>query len=78
VRACLNKVSGYLPGNLGDYNLDGYPDILIPFMDIYGNTVVELWQNVPCTVTLCGSDATENNLRTFQVVISELRCKSDH
>lgn len=64
----VNSEFSTLTIRAGDYNLDGYPDILIPFMDNNGNTEIELWQNVPCTVALCGSDATDNGLRTFQVV----------
>lgn len=29
----------------GDYNLDGYPDLLIPFVDEEGKRKVQLWEN---------------------------------
>lgn len=51
----------------GDYNLDGYPDVLVPVQN--GSSVaLSLWQNVPCSDTLCASDATSAGARTFQVV----------
>ena len=98
----------------GDYNLDGFPDLLVPLVkgrdavnasvrsyphskaeDRYlidrpneilssfwtsggsdaldqlgpGEVVVTLWRNVPCTVELCGSDATRKRRRTFVHVI---------
>jgi hypothetical protein len=52
----------------GDYNLDGYPDILVPLVDQNGQTTIELWENVGCTVALCGYDANSEGRRTFTKV----------
>ncbi|EGC32339.1 hypothetical protein DICPUDRAFT_38530 [Dictyostelium purpureum] len=38
----------------GDYNIDGFPDILISLVDQDETTPhIELWQNIPCTSDLC-------------------------
>eukprot|EP01102_Stenamoeba_stenopodia_P008785 TRINITY_DN2564_c0_g1_i4.p1 TRINITY_DN2564_c0_g1~~TRINITY_DN2564_c0_g1_i4.p1 ORF type:complete len:629 (-),score=105.35 TRINITY_DN2564_c0_g1_i4:1706-3592(-) len=52
----------------GDYNFDGYPDLLVPVVTSGGAYMVQLWENIPCTEDLCGNDATEANHRTFQFV----------
>ncbi len=99
---------------LGDYNLDGFPDLLVPLVkgvdvnatvrsfphslaeerylidrpnDILsslwgggsdvldrlppGEVVITLWRNVPCTVELCGHEATKRRRRTFAHVIGD-------
>eukprot|EP00009_Paramoeba_aestuarina_P017504 CAMPEP_0201531390 /NCGR_PEP_ID=MMETSP0161_2-20130828/47485_1 /ASSEMBLY_ACC=CAM_ASM_000251 /TAXON_ID=180227 /ORGANISM="Neoparamoeba aestuarina, Strain SoJaBio B1-5/56/2" /LENGTH=178 /DNA_ID=CAMNT_0047934281 /DNA_START=65 /DNA_END=598 /DNA_ORIENTATION=+ len=74
----------------GDYNLDGYPDLLIPMVKgpetssspnatedsviqgkREGDRVMTLWQNIPCTVVLCGRSATMKGRRTFRQVIGK-------
>lgn len=44
----------------GDYNLDRFPDILVPLI-VNGKPKIQLWKNVPCTQKLCGS----SKRRTF-------------
>ncbi|GAM21505.1 hypothetical protein SAMD00019534_046800 [Acytostelium subglobosum LB1] len=54
----------------GDYNIDGYPDILISLYNPKNSSEpnhVELWQNVGCTAQLCGKGVTG---RTFTKVTS--------
>lgn len=38
----------------GDYNLDRFPDILVPLV-VDGKAKIQLWKNVPCTMKLCGT-----------------------
>ncbi|EGG17210.1 putative integrin alpha FG-GAP repeat-containing protein [Cavenderia fasciculata] len=41
--------------HVGDYNIDGYPDILIAFTNSSGTSHLELWENVGCTDQICGT-----------------------
>lgn len=50
----------------GDYNLDGYPDLLVPVVRDNVQSM-ELWQNIPCTEETCGSAAADAEKRTFSV-----------
>eukprot|EP01132_Coremiostelium_polycephalum_P006111 gene6111-7615_t len=61
----------------GDYNIDGYPDLLISFYkpsndsDDPPSPHIELWENVPCTPALCGStQSSQSGRRTFSRVTS--------
>ncbi|KAI9488105.1 hypothetical protein BDB00DRAFT_850036 [Zychaea mexicana] len=47
----------------GDYNLDGYPDLLVTT-----NNKVFLLDNILCTYKLCSSGATDVSRRSFSVV----------
>eukprot|EP01116_Phalansterium_solitarium_P000950 TRINITY_DN10777_c0_g1_i1.p1 TRINITY_DN10777_c0_g1~~TRINITY_DN10777_c0_g1_i1.p1 ORF type:complete len:720 (-),score=218.54 TRINITY_DN10777_c0_g1_i1:42-2201(-) len=55
---------------VGDYNLDGFPDLLIPTVwqrpDGSQAYTIELWQNVQCSDSTCGSSAASSGARTFQ------------
>lgn len=64
---------------VGDYNLDGYPDILVPLIDsqgirklhfteLSGVSSIELWKNTPCDNLLCGPDATYEGRRALTKV----------
>jgi len=33
----------------GDYNFDGYPDLLVPVINNGGAYIIQLWENIPCT-----------------------------
>lgn len=61
----------------GDFNLDGFPDLLIPMVGADGSTIIELWENVPCTESLCGPEATSSNRRTFQQMTNGVNALSD-
>jgi integrin alpha FG-GAP repeat containing protein 1 len=61
-------VSNPLTLRYGDYNFDGYPDLLIPVVTTNGDRVVQLWENVACTEETCGEMATGFDHRTFQLV----------
>jgi len=41
--------------SVGDYNLDGYPDLLVTVVNTTNNRVpfVQLWESVPCNATIC-------------------------
>jgi len=54
---------------IGDYNIDGFPDILVPLVGNQGPTT-ELWQNVECDVGLCGPIASAAERRAFMRVDS--------
>ncbi|KAI8072567.1 hypothetical protein BC940DRAFT_292890 [Gongronella butleri] len=58
---------GYLPVPIhpGDYNLDGYPDLLLTT-----NKRALLLQSDLCTAETCSSDAVQANRRTFSLVSS--------
>jgi integrin alpha FG-GAP repeat containing protein 1 len=49
---------------VGDYNLDGYPDVLIPVISKTGSSRVELWENV--------SPAPNMGRRSFAKVINSV------
>eukprot|EP01114_Cavostelium_apophysatum_P009861 TRINITY_DN2316_c0_g1_i2.p1 TRINITY_DN2316_c0_g1~~TRINITY_DN2316_c0_g1_i2.p1 ORF type:complete len:678 (+),score=117.31 TRINITY_DN2316_c0_g1_i2:215-2248(+) len=55
----------------GDYNLDGYPDLLVPVVS-NGKSRVELYKSVPCNSQTCGSAAAEQNMRTFEKVTEDV------
>ncbi|KAG9301641.1 hypothetical protein G9A89_016711 [Geosiphon pyriformis] len=59
---------GFLPVpiRIGDYNLDGYPDILV----ISETGSVSLWQSVLCTSGKCWPAAVNAQRRTFVKVVS--------
>jgi len=52
----------------GDYDLDGFVDIV--FTTKKGNDLsrVELWHSIPCTDELCSKEAVTSNRRTFTIV----------
>lgn len=52
-----------IPIHTGDYNLDGYPDLLVTT-----NERVLLLQSVLCDSTLCSSSAQQAGRRSFTVV----------
>ena len=59
-----NATSPPLTIRIGDSNLDGFPDLLIPIQRLdpesgspVGRPYVELWLNTPCTTSLCSGDA---------------------
>lgn len=52
-----------VPIHTGDYNLDGYPDLLVTTTER-----VLLLQSVLCDETLCSSGATTIGRRSFQIV----------
>eukprot|EP01094_Clydonella_sp_ATCC50884_P000453 TRINITY_DN1035_c0_g1_i1.p1 TRINITY_DN1035_c0_g1~~TRINITY_DN1035_c0_g1_i1.p1 ORF type:complete len:675 (-),score=195.64 TRINITY_DN1035_c0_g1_i1:406-2430(-) len=55
----------------GDYNIDGYEDLLVPLHTDAGAHVVQLWKNVPCDDDSdCSPDAIDADRRTFQRVTS--------
>jgi hypothetical protein len=53
---------------IGDFNLDRYPDLLVPIQEANGTTRVQLWESVPCTVSnvTCTQEATDAGRRTFR------------
>ncbi len=50
---------------LGDVDLDGYPELLVPVDYGSGNVGVTLWSSTQCTNELCTEAATANRQRTF-------------
>eukprot|EP01091_Cochliopodium_minus_P011961 TRINITY_DN3522_c0_g1_i1.p1 TRINITY_DN3522_c0_g1~~TRINITY_DN3522_c0_g1_i1.p1 ORF type:complete len:649 (-),score=136.28 TRINITY_DN3522_c0_g1_i1:47-1993(-) len=46
----------------GDYNLDGFPDLIVPVSNEEGLRTVELWRNEACTVETCNGISSR---RTF-------------
>lgn len=65
-----------LPGaptiRVGDFNLDRFPDLLVPVIDANGTTRIELWENVACTPATCSPDAVVAGRRTFQPISASL------
>jgi integrin alpha FG-GAP repeat containing protein 1 len=56
----------------GDYNIDRFLDLLVPVLPTATNiSQVTLWKNVPCTDSLCGSQATKSKRRTFVPVLGD-------
>eukprot|EP00906_Rhabdomonas_costata_P031059 RCo043901 len=57
--------------HLGDYNVDGYPDLLLVTVAAGSNRGagnVTLWQNVPCTLFNCGVEESAAEQRTATLV----------
>jgi integrin alpha FG-GAP repeat containing protein 1 len=52
-----------IPIHVGDYNLDGYPDLLVTTSER-----VLLLQSILCDTTLCSSSAQKAGRRSFSVV----------
>ncbi|KAI7897751.1 uncharacterized protein BX663DRAFT_481196 [Cokeromyces recurvatus] len=52
-----------VPIHIGDYNLDGYPDVLVTTTER-----VILLKSVLCTLELCTSNAKASSRRSFEVV----------
>jgi integrin alpha FG-GAP repeat containing protein 1 len=52
-----------IPIHAGDYNLDGYPDLLVTT-----NERVILLQSILCDSTLCSSSAQKAGRRSFSIV----------
>jgi hypothetical protein len=50
---------------VGDYNIDGYPDLLLPIRLNNGSSVLSLWQNIGCNTDRCGDDY--GTARTFSI-----------
>ncbi|KAI8895708.1 hypothetical protein BC833DRAFT_600315 [Globomyces pollinis-pini] len=63
---------GTLPSGvrLGDYNNDGFPDMLVTsFLNgSPSSNSVELLQSVPCSKDICSPEAFKSNRRFFQIV----------
>jgi len=58
---------------VGDYNVDGYPDILVPVMNPKdGSTYIQLWVNVECSSNRaeCTNAAIQAKRRTFSLVVT--------
>jgi len=53
---------------MGDFNLDGYVDMLLVMANSDGDRELQLLENVECTAELCGSDAESAGRRTFVLV----------
>eukprot|EP01095_Lingulamoeba_sp_RSL-Kostka_P005985 TRINITY_DN1839_c0_g1_i1.p1 TRINITY_DN1839_c0_g1~~TRINITY_DN1839_c0_g1_i1.p1 ORF type:complete len:721 (+),score=272.83 TRINITY_DN1839_c0_g1_i1:146-2308(+) len=52
----------------GDYNIDGYPDILIPIYDESKETsFIQLWKNIECDDDICNTNTTSNHRRSFKL-----------
>lgn len=58
---CKDRVNNNIA--LGDYNLDGYPDILVTT-----SKRVLLFESILCSNDLCSAGATSRSRRTLQVV----------
>jgi integrin alpha FG-GAP repeat containing protein 1 len=43
----------------GDFDLDGFVDVLVPALAADGTRRAQLWMNAPCTSDLCGASAPE-------------------
>jgi len=58
---------GDLPLTLrtGDYNLDGYPDLLIPLLDGDGRIFIQVWQNVKCEPSNSNGLCPHSSARSF-------------
>eukprot|EP01130_Rhizamoeba_saxonica_P017235 TRINITY_DN8271_c0_g2_i1.p1 TRINITY_DN8271_c0_g2~~TRINITY_DN8271_c0_g2_i1.p1 ORF type:complete len:658 (+),score=140.74 TRINITY_DN8271_c0_g2_i1:28-1974(+) len=50
----------------GDYNLDSYPDLLIPMKVGDNPPKIQLFENIGCTLDLCSEEATKMSRRTFK------------
>jgi integrin alpha FG-GAP repeat containing protein 1 len=61
-----SKFRGIMPVSIqvGDYNLDGYPDLLVVSKSRSG-THVSLLQSVPCTLGNCPRPAVQAQRRFF-------------
>ncbi|KAJ3412080.1 hypothetical protein HDV05_001304 [Chytridiales sp. JEL 0842] len=59
-----------LPLQIGDYNKDGYPDILLitSNKDDSSKTHIRLLESVPCTKSLCSKEDVEQKRRYFIAV----------
>ncbi|KAL1915364.1 uncharacterized protein VTP21DRAFT_6822 [Calcarisporiella thermophila] len=53
-----------VPVRIGDYDLDGYPDLLV-VSDAGSKSQVSLLRSVPCSEQVCTPSATANNRRAF-------------
>jgi len=65
---------------MGDYNLDGFPDLIFPIVQQAGTVVASLWVSVPCQVETCGEAATNAMRRTYAQVtegVDELTAVKD-
>ncbi|KAJ3055510.1 hypothetical protein HK097_010285 [Rhizophlyctis rosea] len=54
-----------IPLRIGDFNNDGYPDILVTTVD----NGVRLLKSVPCSVDICGAKAVESGRRGVEDVV---------
>ena len=55
---------------VGDFNLDGYPDLFLPVMNkATGNLSIQLWESVPCDANKCPGLNIPNlkKQRTFEI-----------
>ena len=50
---------------IGDYDADGFPDLMVIVKLTNGSSSAQLWKSTACTSGLCGDDATNANRRTF-------------
>ncbi|CAG8552359.1 22065_t:CDS:10, partial [Racocetra persica] len=65
-----------IPIRIGDYNFDGYPDILV--ISSSGSTYrASLFQSVPCTNQKCNSLEVESQRRTFTRVVDGASALND-
>lgn len=62
------KFRGVLPvsPSIGDYNIDGYPDLLL-LVSINGNKIVHLLDNRPCDRFSCTEGQVEKGRRGFRI-----------
>lgn len=67
IRVIDSNFRGFLPIPIhaGDYNMDGYPDLLVTT-----NERVILLQSIPCDSKLCSVDAVNAGKRSFEMVIT--------
>eukprot|EP01122_Echinamoeba_exundans_P015028 TRINITY_DN696_c0_g1_i1.p1 TRINITY_DN696_c0_g1~~TRINITY_DN696_c0_g1_i1.p1 ORF type:complete len:505 (+),score=116.30 TRINITY_DN696_c0_g1_i1:852-2366(+) len=65
------SIPGSATVRVGDFNLDRFPDLLVP-VDVNGTIRVELWENIPCAPSLCSADAVAAGRRTFHQMASSL------
>jgi len=50
----------------GDYNVDGFADLLISATDSFGNVRIQLWDSTPCSIELgCTQEQVDAQCRTF-------------
>ncbi|KAJ9055507.1 hypothetical protein DSO57_1003208 [Entomophthora muscae] len=60
-----------LPIRVGDYNLDGYPDLLVSLSDSKassGKTAIAILVSTPCTAELCTSAQVSSRKRTYRLL----------